>query len=345
MNEKNAKHNPLISVLCLTYNHKNFIKQCLDGFVMQKTNFDFIAYVGDDCSTDGTTEIVKEYEYKYPNRIKGIYHTTNTGSEQNFFDTANACKSKYVALCEGDDYWVDEYKLQKQVDFLESNPDYAICFHPTKIIYDGFEFQKPDGIIPTKKAIKKGFTFERALEDYFMHTSSVMYRWEFYNKKIEDFYPKGIISGDIYLHILHAKKGKIKMLPGIMSVYRRNPSSVMACNVVSKDEPLLKYGLQYLKLYDFVYKNITNSSQIYLNNVIIPNLNEIIDVYYRNKKFRELEYVHRTYSEYIDMAFLARKTSLDKLKRKHKKYKKLFEIALYFLILENIFLLVLFFIM
>ena len=105
-------NNELVSIHCMAYNHANYIRECLDGFVKQKTNFPFIAYVGDDCSTDGTTEIIKEYEKKYPDIIKGIYHKKNTKAEGNFFDILKQCKGKYLIFCEGDDYWTDINKLQ-----------------------------------------------------------------------------------------------------------------------------------------------------------------------------------------------------------------------------------------
>ena len=129
--------NPLVSVCVQTYQHVRYIKQCLDGILMQKTNFDFEILLGEDASIDGTREICKEYAKKFPDRIRlFLHHRENNiaigGSPTgrfilmtNLFTT----RGKYIALCEGDDYWTDPYKLQKQVDFLESNPDYVITFH------------------------------------------------------------------------------------------------------------------------------------------------------------------------------------------------------------------------
>ena len=110
---------PLVSVCCVTYNHADFIKQTLEGFVTQKTNFPFEVIIADDCSTDGQQDIIKEYAKKYPDIIKPIFHSHNTGSYQNLLDAASACKGKYVAMCDGDDYWTDENKLQKQADFID----------------------------------------------------------------------------------------------------------------------------------------------------------------------------------------------------------------------------------
>ena len=123
--------NLMVTIRCLTYNHEPYIRQCLEGFVMQKTNFRFEAIVHDDASTDGTADIIREYAAKYPDIIKPIYETENQYSKHDgsLRRIMNAqMHGKYVALCEGDDYWVDPLKLQKQVDFLEANPEYGMCY-------------------------------------------------------------------------------------------------------------------------------------------------------------------------------------------------------------------------
>lgn len=123
---------PMVSICCATYNHVLFIRQCLDGFVMQKTKFPIEILIHDDASTDGTQDIIREYEAKYPNIIKPIYQKENQyskGVKVSLVYNYSRVKGKYIALCEGDDYWTDPYKLQKQVDFLESHPDYVMCSH------------------------------------------------------------------------------------------------------------------------------------------------------------------------------------------------------------------------
>ena len=125
-----------VQVVCVTYNQKEYIKEALDSFIMQKTNFGYEVLVGDDGSTDGTSEIVAEYAKKYPDIIKPIFHSHNTGSYQNLLDAASACKGKYVAMCDGDEYWTDENKLQKQADFMDTHKDCSICFHTVLIKYE-----------------------------------------------------------------------------------------------------------------------------------------------------------------------------------------------------------------
>lgn len=122
---------PLVTIQCLVYNQKYFLRDCLDGFVMQKTNFPFEAIIHDDASTDGSADIIREYAEKYPNIIKPIYEKENQYSKKNGSLTKimNAtCNGKYIAFCEGDDYWIDPYKLQKQVDYMESHLDIGLCY-------------------------------------------------------------------------------------------------------------------------------------------------------------------------------------------------------------------------
>ena len=121
-----------LSISCLTYNHENYIRKTLDGFLMQKTSFDFEVLIHDDASTDGTADIIREYEAKYPNIIKPIYQKENQHSQgvriSNVFQYPRA-QGEYIAWCEGDDFWTDENKLQAQVDFLDNNPQYIGCVH------------------------------------------------------------------------------------------------------------------------------------------------------------------------------------------------------------------------
>ena len=131
---------PLVSIICITFNHESYIKQCLDGFVNQKTNFKIEIIIHDDASTDNTTNIIKEYEQKYPEIIKPIYQIENQFSKigYQFIDNLmfSCAESKYIAFCEGDDYWIDPLKLQKQVDFLESNNDYGLVFSDVDFLFE-----------------------------------------------------------------------------------------------------------------------------------------------------------------------------------------------------------------
>lgn len=129
--------NPVVSICCITYNHESYIEDALEGFLIQKTDFPFEILIHDDASSDGTAEIIRDYEAKYPEMIKAIYQTTNQYSlnkriNQDFnFPRA---EGKYIALCEGDDFWVDEHKLKIQKEFLDLNKEYVICYGDVKAI-------------------------------------------------------------------------------------------------------------------------------------------------------------------------------------------------------------------
>jgi len=139
---------PLVSIYCMVYNHEPYLRQCLDGFVMQQTDFPFQAIVHDDASTDGSAAIIREYAEKYPDIIKPIYETENQfrkfdGSIYRIMNAAVHPDTKYIAYCEGDDYWTDSHKLQIQIDFLESHPDYYMTCHAFDYFYENTKEIKP----------------------------------------------------------------------------------------------------------------------------------------------------------------------------------------------------------
>jgi len=134
----------MVSVCCITYNHEKYIAQALDGFLMQKTNFKFEILIGEDGSTDDTKKIIEDYCNRYPGLVQLISHSPNKGAIRNQIDILGRAKGKYIAMCDGDDFWTDPTKLQKQVDFLENNEDYVICCHYSKVIddYDNLVYVK-----------------------------------------------------------------------------------------------------------------------------------------------------------------------------------------------------------
>ena len=219
---------PKLSIVCVTFNHAKYIKDALEGFIRQKTNFPFEVIIHDDASTDGTTEIIKEYEHKYPNIIKPIYQTENQWRKAKTMSKTFIyphIKGEYVAFCEGDDYWTDENKLQKQVDFLEAHPDYTICFHPVNVIWEDNRAEAT--IFPSAKSLQKtgNLDFSSLLKGNFIQTNSVVYRWRFH-KDSYDLIPDNILPGDWFLHLLHAQIGKIGFINDVMAVYRRNSGGI-----------------------------------------------------------------------------------------------------------------------
>lgn len=209
----------MVSISCITYNHAPYIRQCLDGFLMQKTNFNFEVLIHDDASIDGTTEIIKEYETRYPDIIKPMYEEENQwvkgrrGSKVFNFPRA---KGKYIAMCEGDDYWIDPLKLQKQVDFLEENPNHSLCFHAySKLFNDGnlsevHQFSQDVIDVPKENMILGGGGY--------MATNSMLYVRKYYDN-IPEWIKKAPV-GDLPLMLLLLEMGKVAYINDNMSVYR-----------------------------------------------------------------------------------------------------------------------------
>ena len=216
-------NNIIVTIRCLVYNHEPYLRDCLEGFVMQKTNFKFEAIVHDDCSTDGSANIIKEYAEKYPAIIKPIIEQENQyskhdGSLKKIMDTHT--RGKYTALCEGDDYWTDPYKLQKQVDFLESHSDYTMCFANAIEHWenDSTKFDKRFSNIENRE-----YSGLEIFQNWIVPTASVLYRTSINNSP---FYLKvkqnpNFIYGDIILFLSCAHLGKIRGMVDCMSVYRR----------------------------------------------------------------------------------------------------------------------------
>lgn len=213
------KKKPVVSICCITYNHEKYIRDAIEGFLMQKTNFSFEILIHDDASTDHTQEIVESYRGKFPNLIRCKYQTENQKSKGRviFPIILEMAQGKYVALCEGDDYWTDPYKLQKQVDFLEMHPEYSFCFHQVEMRDEfGKLLQK---FIDASEM--KVFELRDLLFTNFVATCSVLFRREninVYELPREFFELK--MGGDWAIHVLNARKGKFVYLPYCMAVYR-----------------------------------------------------------------------------------------------------------------------------
>ncbi len=215
---------PVVSICCATYNHVHFIRQCLDGFVMQKTDFPFEVLIHDDASTDGTQDIIREYEAKYPDIIKPIYQKENQyskGVRVSLVYNYSRVRGKYVALCEGDDYWTDPYKLQKQVDFLENHPDYVMCSHQFNQYW-----QEEGRLEEIADPHFKGADYDLPNligGRWLTQTLTVMYRRSALN--LQD-YEKYGMSMDMILFYALLKQGKGYCFPDVMAVYRCHKGGV-----------------------------------------------------------------------------------------------------------------------
>lgn len=210
----------MVTIRCITYNQERYIRECLESFVMQQTDFRFEALVHDDASTDGTADIVREYAERYPDIIKPIFETENQyskhdGSLGRIMDENT--HGKYVAICEGDDYWTDPLKLQKQFDFMEAHPECSLCFHADHRLLPSGE-----KVLHKPCELKQFYTPEDVIlgGGGFMATNAMFYRWEYIlNEGRPDFWKKCPI-GDMPSMLFLVSKGLFGYIDEAMSVYR-----------------------------------------------------------------------------------------------------------------------------
>ena len=250
----------MVSICCITFNHEKYIRNALDSFLKQKTNFKYEIIVHDDVSTDNTAKIVREYEEKYPEVFNNIYQIENQCSKGNS-PTLTAMKSargKYIALCEGDDYWIDENKLQIQFDYMQKNEECSFCFHNSRI-YDerGQKFVRD--FLPYRSEQKKYFTTdnkynvgELALLNE-IPTASYFFR----NNIIFPNWCHHLVAGDIVIQLLSTAKGYAYYIDRIMSVYRIG-TGISAMDKWKKDDKnkdTLKI-LNRLNGYIYIYEKI-----------------------------------------------------------------------------------------
>ena len=218
-----------VSVLCAAYNHEEYLRQTLDSFVNQKTDFPFEVLVNDDASTDSTGDIIREYAARYPEIIRPFYQKENLYSRRiNLYDVVffPACRGEYIAVCEGDDYWNDPEKLQLQVDWLDAHPEYSACVHNSI----GRFSDQPDKVLFAQDG-DRDIPFEQVVQgmSHAYHTSSILARREFILNP-PDYrdvaYHKGYFT-DYAIGVRLGLSGKVRFLDRCMSVYRigSNPSA------------------------------------------------------------------------------------------------------------------------
>ena len=213
-----------VSVVILTFNQATFIGKTIESALNQTTNFDYEILVGDDFSTDGARDIILDYQNRYPGKVKAVLHSKNLGQNGlfNTIETLKLADGQYIAPLDGDDYWTDASKLQKQVDFMDSHPDYSACFHNALVTYeDGSPSVEVNP--PNQKTKIEMEDLIGEDEIWFMATSAVMF------KNHLMYYPEWFLkstSGDIPRYVILAKHGPIGYVPGVMSVYRKNKGGV-----------------------------------------------------------------------------------------------------------------------
>ena len=258
---------PLLSIRLMVFNHADFLEECLNSINEQKTNFKFELVIGDDFSEDNSFEILKNFSFSNTNisvnlleRAKeDTYHIQRKklGRLHNFIDILDNCKGKYIALLDGDDYWTDPLKLQKQVDFLESHSSYSGSFHDTLTINQSEE--KPI-FKPWRVYDKNIFNLEDTISNVALfHTSSFVFRKSFL--EIPEWFTK-VQSADMALFSIISNKGPLYRIDESMSVYRKNEGGIT--NTIT----LKSYHSNRIKLFKYL--------KSYCKRSVIDNINQVI---------------------------------------------------------------------
>ena len=262
----------MVTIRCFYYNQERYVRQCLEGFVMQKTDFRFEAVVHDDASTDGTAGIILEYAEKYPDIIIPIIEKENLysrhdGSLRKAMD--EQMRGKYVAVCEGDDYWIDPFKLQKQVDFMEKHPEYSMCVHPAVEFYQ--DASKLAFVFPQFNK-SQDINFKQLVEDWVVPTASILVKREVFPLPV---WADKVYSGDMSLALMAFSKGKIFFMNEIMSFYRKHNAGVSSTSINPPDF----VSHQKVSLYNY-YNEETDYKYAEI-------LNKKIEYYSKNAKMWE----------------------------------------------------------
>jgi len=212
---------PKVSICTITYNHQQYIADALDSFLQQRTNFPFEIVIGDDGSKDDTERICREYASRYPGKIRYQRREPNMGMMPNMIQTMEECEGKYIAICEGDDFWSDPDKLQLQHDFMEAHPDYSLCCHLHSVLAKGKLMTMHKELDVDEKEV----TAEEYMRDPFFHTTSYFFRKDSMPQPFPSWY-RNVLAGDHFLVLLLSQNGKIGCLNKRMSVFRNHGRSV-----------------------------------------------------------------------------------------------------------------------
>lgn len=270
----------LVSVFMITYNHEQFIRQALDGILMQQCNFKYEIVVGEDCSTDNTRSILLEYKSKYPDQLNLLLHNKNIGAMNNQIATMEACKGKYIAICEGDDYWTDPLKLQKQVEALETNSLAVICFHKMKKL-----FQDGTTIPQDTSLFHKGINVRASIFSInYIATLTVMFRRERLNHVFfRHFYHLSMGDYPLYLSLLKKPTDQIIFIDEYMGIYRAGRSES-----ISNTIDIEKHHLSLVESLLIVKRKVDNLSKVELGCIYNALSRENVNLYKNCMKKRKI---------------------------------------------------------
>lgn len=291
----NDKSNIIVSICCITYNHAPFIRKALDGFLMQeppagvsKNEPWYEILIHDDCSMDGTTEIIKEYAAKYPDRIFPLYETENQYSKGHVADidmyNYKRARGRYIAYCEGDDYWTDAHKLQKQVDFMETHPDYSVCFHRYKnynVTRKAFVEETSPTLLLQHNGNPEGIDIDMNLyfSDWYTQPLTMLFRVSMYDFRIRDQYHFYRDTHEIFYLLKAGKCRLINFDGGVRNVHKGGIASMIS-----------REG-QYQVSYNIYSEWYNNDPNVFVRKYYLNTLQWLVDKHARLQGVNQLSLV------------------------------------------------------
>lgn len=266
---KMGKKAVMVSVIVLTFNHETYVAQALDSIMMQKVNFEYEILIGDDASTDKTPEILKEYQKRYPDFIRLWIRNRNLGAARNAYELLMLAQGYYLAFCEGDDFWLSDDKLQTQVDFLESHPEYIGCSHRCRIVDEHGVEKKNQRLAWVKE--KKKFTLNDFRGIYLPGQTATIVKRNIFKDSEQDFsflYRINRNISDRTSSLLYLSKGQFGFIPRVMSAYRQAETAGLTNRIYANNLNHLQHELEFTEQLE------------HLAAVLMPK-KKVFDPYYR----------------------------------------------------------------
>lgn len=293
-----------VNILITTYNLEKYIAKCLESVLQQKTSFDYKIIVSDDASTDKTSEILMKYKEEYPKKIELILRDKNVGSLANSIGLYEKCDTEYFAFLDGDDYWITDDRLQKQVDFLDANSKYVICGGNTRYLYEN-SLDRRKTVIPKKYLGKK-----YSIDDFysqkvpFVHTSSILFRNVVFRNGVPDIYYKVLgtyeecaLRGEDFRFLLHLNYGNMYIMKEGYSIYRIHKGGIWqgSSEIIRELESVIYYNFnkKIWKEHSEFFLGLRNRAYIKLMNTLIKDKRFI-------KEYRLNDKEHLYYSHLIN---------------------------------------------
>lgn len=310
----------VVSIICNTYNHELYVRDAIEGFLNQKTTFPFEVLIHDDASTDSTALIIKDYQTRYPSIIKPILQSVNQQSQgksvTNSFGYPRV-KGEFVAFCEGDDYWIDPYKLERQVEELNKYKDVNICFHPAITLN-----QKNERDVNCNYSDKiKVYKFTTVLKGGggFMPTASVVFRYSVISQILSFYqqYPQKGVVGDIVFQFLGSLPGGVLYIPIKASIYRVFALHSWSSRITSDSRYYFSVALDTIAKYQDLNRFTNHAYEKKFQSVLMKRVLTYMN--YKEFNNEQKQYFYNNYKEYLPNIFFIKVRNLYKEMKPHIK--------------------------